>query len=438
MDSRVLLSTLAAPAFTAAAVSATQINLAWTRVAGATGYVVDEWVKGFWAQLGRVGSGSTSCAVNDLSPNTTYTFDVGACNATGTTWARYQFATTFQSTVVVNHPAAAVSYSPVNGTLFGANGPSYLDVEQGGLSDCWLLASLAVVATRDPSDIRNMFTYDGTNTESGSVVGIYTVRFFNNAGAPEYVTVDTELPSGGDYYDRPVNGVLWVALAEKAYAEANGKGFVTTSSPGSDSYAALNEGYPYWALQAITGKSASDFSINPTNIASAWNAGELIVLATSNPSSSYIVPSHCYAVVGYNPSISMPFEVYNPWGTNSLGYAPGTYEGHQVYGLFNAPAAFLSQNFTAQSLGTGTAPGLGDHSNSSQEGAGSANSGSAISARTRSSAGVVENHWPATVGSVPAADSSSRAYQVLPGTGFSRRHIFRDSDFLGGSSRLPG
>ena len=95
--------------------------------------------------------------------------------------------------------------------------------------------------------------------------------------------MDTELPSGGSYYDHPANGVLWVALAEKAYAEANGHGFVTTGNVGSDSYDALNDGDPAWALQAITGKSASDFSINPTNIAAAWNAGELIVLCTSNP-----------------------------------------------------------------------------------------------------------------------------------------------------------
>ena len=185
-------------------------------------------------------------------------------NAAGTTWANYQSATTFQNTVAVDHPAAATAYSPVYGSLFGANGPSYLDVQQGAVGDCWLLASLAEVAARDPSDIQNMFTDVGTTMESGSVVELYKVRFFNEAGAPEYVTVDTELPSGGGYYDQPVNGVLWVALAEKAYAEANGAGIVTTQHVGSDSYAALNGGRPAWALQAITGKSASDSPSTPS------------------------------------------------------------------------------------------------------------------------------------------------------------------------------
>jgi len=383
------ISAPAAPGWWDAVVSANQINLAWTGVAGATGYLVDEWINGVWKQIGNLGSGSTGCAVTGLSPNTTYYFDVAAYNAAGTTWANYRSATTFQNTVGVDHPAADTAYSPVSGSLFGANGPSYLDVQQGAVGDCWLLAVLAEVAARDPSDIQDMFTYDGTTLDNGSVVGLYTVRFFNNAGAPEYVTVDTELPSGGGYYDQPVNGVLWVALAEKAYAQANGAGFVTTSSVGSDSYNALNGGDPSWAFRAITGKSASDYSINPGNIASAWTAGNLIVLITSNPSSPYIVGDHCYAVVGYSSSSSMPFEVFNPWGTDSSGWVPGYC--NQIYGLFWAGAGFLSQNFTGQSFGTGTAAGLDDHGNCSQEGAGSANSGSAISASTRLSAGVVGN-----------------------------------------------
>ena len=315
-------------------------------------------------------------------------------------------AAPFQNTVVVDHPTAAKAYSPVSGSLFGANGPSYLDVHQGALGDCWLLASLAEVAARDPSDIQNMFTDVGTTMESGSVVELYKVRFFNKAGAPGYVTLDTELPSGGRYYDQPVNGVLWVALAEKAYAEANGAGIVTTQHVGSDSYAALNGGNPCWALQAITGKSANSFAIKPTNIAAAWTAGNLIVISTSNPSSPYVVGNHAYAVVNYTASSSTPFEVFNPWGTDSSGWAPG----HKVYGLFPATATFLSQNFTSQYFGTGTAAGLDDHGDCSQEGAGSANSGSAISASTRSSAGVVGNPLRTTDGSIAAAGSSRHAF----------------------------
>ena len=79
----------AAPSLTATAVSASQINLAWGGVSGATGYLVDEWINGAWTQIGSFGSGTTGCAVTGLSASTTYYFDVAAYNSAGTTWANY-------------------------------------------------------------------------------------------------------------------------------------------------------------------------------------------------------------------------------------------------------------------------------------------------------------------------------------------------------------
>jgi hypothetical protein len=354
----------APPKFTVVAVSATQIDLAWHGVSGASGYLVDEWENGAWTQLARLASGTTSYTINGLTPNTSYEFNLYAFNSAGGNWASKQIATTLANSVVVNNPIANTPYIAVSGSLFGPDGPTYLDVQQGAVGDCWLLASLAEVAARAPADIDNMFTYDGTTLEHGSTVGVYTVRFFNSVGKPEYVTVDTELPSGGNWYDHPAYGVLWVALAEKAYAEANGAGYVTTSDVGSNSYDALNGGFPSWALQAITGKSANIASINPTNIASAWTAGQLIVLWTTTPVSPLIVASHAYAVVGYNPSSSQPYEIYNPWGTTSSGMALGDPE---VYGLFYAGAAFLSQNFAWQSIGTGAAADVDDPGNVSYD-----------------------------------------------------------------------
>jgi hypothetical protein len=266
---------------------------------------------------------------------------------------------------VPTEPAAGMGYSPApaNAPLFHGGRPSYLDVSQGDLGDCWLLSSLAEVAARDPQDIENMFTYDGTIVDNGATVGLYTVRFFNGGGSPVSVQVDTELPNGGSFcYDQVTNPMgtqaLWVALAEKAYAEANGLGYVGTSAEHQDSYNALNGGDPAWALQAITGKPAVDYYVNPTNIASAWNSGNLVVLCTSTPQSSYIVGDHCYAVVGYNASSSQPFEVFNPWGTTSSTATPSNpawapYTGNTIYGLFWASPSFLSQNFAIQGVGTG-------------------------------------------------------------------------------------
>ena len=259
------------------------------------------------------------------------------------------------------NPVALTPYSPAPaGTpLFKNGGPSYLDVAQGTdpstVGDCWLEASLAEVAARDPQVIRNMFTYDGTTVDNGATVGLYTVRFFNTSGSAVYVKVDTEFPSGGDYYDHVRNAlgtqVLWVALAEKAYAVANGLGYVTTGNEYQDSYSALFGGWPSWALPAITGKPAGNYNINSTNLASDWNSGDLIVLVTSSPRSSYLFPNHCYAVVGYNAASSNPFELFNPWGTDSSGWCPG--ESSKIYGLRWVSSAFISQNFIKQSIGSG-------------------------------------------------------------------------------------
>jgi hypothetical protein len=137
-------------------------------------------------------------------------------NGTGTPPASvaklYEFLNTSTGVLLYNippsEPSAATGYSPASGSLFGPGGPSYLDVQQGAAGDCWLMASLAEVAARDPHDITNMFTYNGTIYVNGKQVGLYRVRFFSPSGAPEYVTVDTELPSGGTYYDRVANNHL--------------------------------------------------------------------------------------------------------------------------------------------------------------------------------------------------------------------------------------
>ncbi len=94
MDSRVLLSGLTPPAFTATGVSTTQVGLSWTSVPGATGYYVIEAVNNKWDFIGNLNSNSTGCTVNNLSPGTTYVFDVGAYNAAGVAWGSPQYAST--------------------------------------------------------------------------------------------------------------------------------------------------------------------------------------------------------------------------------------------------------------------------------------------------------------------------------------------------------
>ena len=44
----------------------------------------------------------------------------------------------------------SVTYSTVSSPLYGANGPTMSDINQGYLGDCYLLSSLAEVAQPGP------------------------------------------------------------------------------------------------------------------------------------------------------------------------------------------------------------------------------------------------------------------------------------------------
>jgi hypothetical protein len=248
-----------------------------------------------------------------------------------------------------DHPAVAPSqgttYVAYSGTLFGTGGPSYADVAQGQAGDCVLLSSLAVTANNDPSLIDGMFT-DNAN-------GTWTVRFYVS-GSPVYVTVDNMLPTspyGYAYYDQPQNGVLWVALAEKAYAELNAfdpndgyttfylKNAYTTGSAGL---------YPNYVLNTLTGRAAN-FGYTPGELATALAQGSLVVLGTGqNTGSPYIVPDHEYAVVGYNASTG-EYTLFNPWGVNADSE-------YGVWGLVTANLAYLEKYFNSCTAWVTAAP----------------------------------------------------------------------------------
>ena len=123
----------AAPSFTTTVVSASQIDLAWGTVSGATGYLIDEWINGVWTQIASLGGGSTSDAVTGLSAGTTYYFDVAAYNSAGASWGNYQVATTSSNLTPPAAPAfttTVVSASQVNLSWTGVSGASNYLVDE--------------------------------------------------------------------------------------------------------------------------------------------------------------------------------------------------------------------------------------------------------------------------------------------------------------------
>lgn len=215
------------------------------------------------------------------------------------------------------------TYQLVKKPLF-ENGISYTDIKQGSSGDCYFLVALASIALHDNDIISSMFIDNGDNT--------YTVRFYDYSGDADYVTVDSYLPV--DQWGRPVfvdyTTELWVALAEKAYAQLNESGWIghskqnqqnTDLRPEDDdtnSYLGIYSGYPHDATEQITGQAMSYGWIDNTSfeaIATAFSAGHPVSLSSKSSVDAYIVPTHAYALVGYNAT-AQTVTLYNPWGVD--------------------------------------------------------------------------------------------------------------------------
>lgn len=221
----------------------------------------------------------------------------------------------------LDRPVANGTYQQMAGRLF-VDGAQYTDIRQGSVGDCYLVCALAEIALKTPDTIHNMFVVNGDGT--------YSVKFYRDNGTSVYVTVDSYLPtdstgkltySGRGLSFNDPDAELWVALAEKAYAQLNEFGFSRAGFlvSGQNTYAALDGGYIYAALTHVTGLPTTPFTFtsgteNFTKFVEAYNAGKLIGFATySNPPTPGIVSNHAYAVIGYN-SENQTITLFNPWG----------------------------------------------------------------------------------------------------------------------------
>ncbi len=215
--------------------------------------------------------------------------------------------------------------------LYGpSGGPTYQDVNQGYLGDCYFLSSLGEVALKDPSAIEDMISGNGNGT--------FSVRFFVN-GQPDYVTVNSQLPVMGGY--EWANGSQlefangrtddWVALVEKAYAQLNAQ----TNAPhgmelnsASDSYAGITAGngsaltlvtdQPETGTSLYANESASALGSILTSLASSFSAGEEVLMSTPWNSGGNLVADHMYMVTGVNAATGA-LTIHNPWNTAYSG-----------------------------------------------------------------------------------------------------------------------
>jgi hypothetical protein len=237
----------------------------------------------------------------------------------------------------LDRPASGGTYRATAGTLF-VSGAAYTDVKQGTVGDCYYLCALAEIAARSNSTITSMFVVNGDGT--------FGVKFYNTSGQAEYVTVDSYLPTNaggtliyggyGSLYTNAGNE-LWVALAEKAYAQLNEFGWSRAgfSGSGQNSYAAIASGYISDALDHVTNQTATHtFTSGSTSFntfVTAYNGGKLIGFASfATPVTAGVVGGHAYAVVGYD-SVAQTVTLFNPWGIQ--------------YGLTTMSWSLIQQNF---------------------------------------------------------------------------------------------
>ncbi len=238
----------------------------------------------------------------------------------------------------LDRPATSYTYALTSGTLF-VDGAEYTDINQGNLSDCYLLTSLAETALKSPAAISDMFVVNGDGT--------YTVKIYNNSQAA-YVTVDSYLPIDGagnlayagigkTYND--TGNELWVSLAEKAYAQINEMGWLRgyLSGSGQNSYSAIENGYIYAALGQITGQATVAFSsthedTNFVAFVAAYDQGKLIGFSSNRaPASTSVVGNHSYAVLQYDAT-NQTVTLFNPWGVQ--------------YGLLTLTWSEIQSNFS--------------------------------------------------------------------------------------------
>lgn len=148
-------------------------------------------------------------------------------------------------------------YVPFQGTIFPA-APARTDIVQNNYADCFLLASLSALVTKDPSLITGMMQQQDDDT---TIVRLFKPNR-NGAPTPIYIRVKN------DYHvmdeSIPKHTQPWVHIIEKAYAALGIIGH--TESAKQVSTGAMSSMYGFGghadlALTILTGKPAEHFTI---------------------------------------------------------------------------------------------------------------------------------------------------------------------------------
>ena len=254
---------------------------------------------------------------------------------------------------------ASGEYRAFNGSLV-IDGFGYTDVRQGSMGDCYLLAGAAGIAeastyaktTSDPK-LADYATAFERMFSANSGVPTWGVRFYDVFNKPHWVTVNNQLvvPVGSgtnvspSYAKVPVaastgKSELWVALLEKAYAQANETGIFERDNS-SNAFFAIEGGWGTNLQQMLGGGTAflaagktvswtrgyfglpaSDVNtqLGTTTLEGIMNLGHPFYVGSGHSSQigGKIAWTGGHAYTGFDPvrtnATNTNITIYNPWG----------------------------------------------------------------------------------------------------------------------------
>ncbi len=222
-----------------------------------------------------------------------------------------------------------------NRPLF-AGQPSYSDIAQGSVGDCYYVASVASLAQSDPDKVEQMIAPLGDGT--------FAVRFYRN-GQPVYLRLDADLPVSGQslaYAGLGKSGTLWVPLMEKAYA------FFRYNQ---NSYSSINSGWMSDVYSDLLGASSAEKWSSSAGDWYSWiktqlDAGHAVTLGSKYSATGPVWGSHAYMVQSaYSDAAGQQFVVlYNPWGVDGKSWDSNPFDG-----LLTVPASLIAANFSGGS-----------------------------------------------------------------------------------------
>jgi hypothetical protein len=218
--------------------------------------------------------------------------------------------------------------------LYGPTGrPQATDIDQDRLNDCYLLAPMAGLARLQPQRLQDSISYDEASQS-------FKVRMYQPGadGAAQAVTIDVSQDDvldnlrrqGGSTVDnrRNVDGPLWPAVMETAYAEMQNQGSRNAN------YAAIEFGMPGPAMYAMTGESGQDITREQvaalsteqvyTRLQTALGEGRPVTLGAyvENPGfpQDGLQDRHMYTVEGVRKvGNDMFVDLRNPLAVNGAG-----------------------------------------------------------------------------------------------------------------------